>query len=383
MQGETTDPFTDLLSATLERRAGAVDGGPRFAAADVVRAGNRRIRRRRVVAGAAAAAVVAAVLTGSLVARPSALPPSRPQPSPSVSAIDVPVEVLAGNTVYRADGSRVALGLPGGRTAQEAVRVRWGWVVTAAPAGDGLLEAWFVPDGGTPRRVGTAFGGFAVSPDNDVLVVAHESDQVVAYALPSLREIGRRAFPDGIGPVVLGVSSQGVLVKGAQGDGTPARGATWNLRSGSVAAIGSEVEIWGMSNAGQVLRREGDCVNLVPITESPPQSHARCGGELGPARVRRGEISPDGRWAALEVGPADGATDPTTVLARTADLTAGRLLPVPTGGPAGAELSWLTGDTFVLETPTGRLLCRAGDRCQAVVEPPGLAESTVVGLRGN
>lgn len=338
-----------------------------------------------MVAGAAAAAVVAAVLTGSLVARPSALPPSRPQPSPSPSvSAAVPVDVLAGNTVYRADGSRVALGLPGGRIAREAVRVRSGWVVTAEPSPDALDEAWFVPDDGEPRSVGTVFGGLAVSPDNGVLVVAHDGDRVGAYELPSLREIGRRTFAEGMGPIVLGATDAAALLDGASGDGTPIPGAVWDFRTGSGTTIGADVEIWGMSDAGQVLRREGDCVRLVPVTETPPRSHASCGGELGPARVRRGEISPDGRWASLEVGPADAAADPTTALARTADLAAGRLLPVPTGGPAGAGLSWLTGDTFVLETPAdGRLWCRAGDRCRAVVEPPGLTESTVVSPRGD
>src|SRR5690349_18898545 len=121
----TADPFAERLVVTLERQAGSLDGGPRFDAADVIRAGNRTLRRRRVAVGTAAAVVVATVLTMSLFARPAALPPSTPttaSPAPSGPATGG-VDFLSGDTVHRADGGRVKLGLPAGLTASNAVRV--------------------------------------------------------------------------------------------------------------------------------------------------------------------------------------------------------------------------------------------------------------------
>ncbi|WP_412749118.1 hypothetical protein [Krasilnikovia sp. M28-CT-15] len=383
MRNETADPLAERLVATLERRAGAVDDGPRFGAADVVRAGNRRIRRRRATVAATAAAVVAATLTGSLIARPSASPPSHPATSPAPSTSAVRMDLLSRNTVFRADGSRVALGLPGGRSAKDAVRVRAGWVVTAQPVSGGKTEVWFVPDHGTARSAGTVFGGVAVSPDNRVLVVAHDASHVGAYELPSLREIRRQTFEEGMGPGVLGATDDVALLDGGSGDGTPMRGAVWNFRTGSFTTTRADIPAWGMSDDGQVLRRIGDCVDVVPVTVTVPSMHQGWCPTHGPVEGRSGTISPDGRWASLDVRSADEQAEPTTVLLRTADLKAGRWRPVPTGGPADAHPIWLTGDVFVLEMPQGgRLWCRAGDRCQPVVEPPGLSEPTLVMLRG-
>ncbi|BFU46314.1 hypothetical protein [Krasilnikovia sp. MM14-A1004] len=407
VRDETTDAFAERLVATLESRAGTVDDGPRFGAADVVRAGNQRIRRRRrALAAGAAAAVVAAVLTGSLVTRPTALPPSRPasnqpapnqpapnqpapnqpepnRPAPLESAAGARLDLLAGNTVYRADGTTVALGLGGGRAAKEAVRVHWGWIVTAEPAPDAIREVWFVPDHGTARSVGKVFGGLAVSPDNRVLVVAHDSTRVAAYELPSLREIGRRTFEEGMGPVVLGATDDVALLEGGAGDGTPTRGAVWGFHTGAFTITPSDFPAWGMSDDGRVLRKAGDCVDVVPVTVTLPQGHAGWCGAQGAAAVQGGDVSPDGGWVSLDVGSADAGTGSTTVLVRTSDLSAGRWRPIPTGGPAGAELSWLTGDAFVLETPEGgRWWCRAADRCRPVAEPPGLTAPVTVMFRG-
>jgi hypothetical protein len=370
----TADPFADRLVATLERQAGSVDGGPRFAAADVVRAGNRTLRRRRAAVVAAAAVVAGAVLTMSLIARPSALPPSTPTatspvpPGPAASGVDF----LSGDTVYRADGGRAELGLPAGRTALNVIRVASGWVVEAE--GVDSNEAWFVPDRGVPRVVSKVFGSLAVSPDGRVLVVAPNGDDVRAYELPSLREIQRRAFHDGIGPVVLGVAGDVALLQDPSGDGTPTRAAVWNFRTGSLQTTGADISAWGMSDDGHALRGVGGCVDVVPVTDSLPVARTGwCGKASG------GHISPDGRWASLDVPSAD-EQETSTVLVRAADLRAGRLSPVATFGPDEIDgLFWLTGDTFIVQTPqAGFLRCEAGDSCTAIAVPSGAADPQVV-----
>jgi hypothetical protein len=368
---ETPDPTAARLVATLERRAAEVDDGPRFAAAEVIGAGRRTLRRRRTAAGAAAVAVLVALLTVPQIARTAAPPPSTPaRPAAAPSSSGAGVDLLAGNTVHRADGSRVDLGLPAGVTASLAFRVRSGWVVEAERSDS--IEAWFVPDQGTPRRVGTAFGGLAVSPDGGTLVVVPGGDDVVAYELPSLREIGRHRFDDGIGPAVVGVSRDVAVLKGAQGDGTSSRAAVWNFRTGSFTATSRSLRTWGISDDGQVLRGVDGCVDLVPVSGALAVGRTGWCGTDGRSPVRGAGVSPDGRWVSLEIDPADGSDTTTAVLIHAADLRAGRWRPVPTGGPADVEgLTWVTGSTFVLLLPGGALQrCEAGVRCGAVVAAP-------------
>lgn len=373
----TADPFAERLVATLERQAGSVDGGPRFIAADVIRAGNRTLRRRRAAVGAAAAVVVGAVLTMSLVARPWAPPPNPPAASPAPSGPAAGgVDFLSGDTVYRAAGGRTELGLPAGLTVSNAVRIPSGWVVEAQRSD--ANEAWFVPDRGTPRSVSKVSGNLAVSPDGRVLVVAQGGDQVGAYELPSLRELGRHAFDEGMGPVVLGVTGDVALLHGASGDGTPTRAAVWNFRTGSFQTTLASISVWGMSDDGHALREVGDCVDVVPVAGSLPVGRTGwCGKASG------GHISPDGRWVSLDVASADGLQETNTVLVRTADLRAGRWHPVATYGPDEIDdLSWLTGGTYILQTPRGGFLrCEAGDRCAELAVPSGATEPQVVVAR--
>ncbi|MEU7904250.1 hypothetical protein [Actinoplanes sp. NPDC049118] len=374
---ETTDPFAERLVATLQRRAETVDG-PRFGAADVVRTGHRTLRRRRAAAGAAVMAVVGAVLATSLL-----LPGRQPHTPALRNPAPAGVDLLSGNTVHRADGTRVTLGLPAGMTASKVIRVGSGWVAEVDSVD--WFQVWFVPDSGAPRSAGRVFGDLGVSPDGRVLVVAHDSVRVVAYELPSLRQIGERSFDDGMAPVVLGVTPDVALLKGAQGDGTPSKAAVWNFRTGSLRTTARDVQTWGVSDDAKVLRQVGNCVDVVPVTDDLPVSRTGWCGKAGSAPIVGGQLSPDGRWASLELGPPDGpGAEPTTVLVRTDDLRAGRWRPVPTGGPAEFDgLSWVGGDTMVLRVPAGGLLrCEAGDRCEALVVPPGVADPQVVVARG-
>ena len=218
------DMVTERLVATLARGADVVSDGPRFLASDVVRAGRRTIRRRRAAAAAVAAVVaVGAVLSVSQFGRAPAPQPPATHQQTSPAAVSEVVDLLVGNTVHAADGTRIPLRLPAGYTGDTATRVPSGWVVDTAHevGGQELAEVWFVPDGGDPRSVGEDFGDFAVSPDGETLVIARRSEEVEAYELPSLKKIGHHAFRGGMGPVVLGVAKDVVLLREASGTARP------------------------------------------------------------------------------------------------------------------------------------------------------------------
>jgi hypothetical protein len=164
------------------------------------------------------------------------------------------------------------------------------------------------------------------------------------------------------------------LLQDPSGDGTPTRAAVWNFRTGSLQTTGADISAWGMSDDGHALRGVGGCVDVVPVTDSLPVARTGwCGKASG------GRISPDGRWASLDVPSAD-EQETSTVLVRAADLRAGRLSPVATFGPDEIDgLFWLTGDTFVVQTPqAGFLRCEAGDSCTAIAVPSGAADPQVV-----
>ena len=147
--------------------------------------------------------------------------------------------------------------------------------------------------------VSKVFGSLGVPPDGRILVVPQSSDQVRADELPSLREIRRRAFDEGMGPMVLGVTGDVALLAGASGDGTPTRAAVWNFRTGSLQTTRADISAWGMSDDGHALRGVGGCVDVVPVTDSLPVARTGwCGKASG------GHISPDGRWASLDVPSA-------------------------------------------------------------------------------
>ncbi|GLW31783.1 hypothetical protein [Actinoplanes regularis] len=373
--GEPADPVTERLVATLQRRAGNVSDGPRFRAADIVRSGHRARRRRQAVAGSAIMAVIGAVaLTAVQLAGPAPNTPDDLAPPMVADGADL----LRDNVIHRADGSRVALGLQAGLTASDPVRVSSGWVVRADKEG-AASTTWFVPDHGAPSPVGKGMGESGVSPDGSVLVVGQDNDYVAAYELPSLRLLGRHAFGEGMGALVLGVTHDVAVLRGAQGDETPARSAVWDFRTGEFRTTTAEVRLVGVSDNGNLLRQVGDCVDVIPVTDRSPAGRTGLCGRPRSAPVDGG-LSPDGRWVLLSLEPADGESAGTTVLLRTADLRAGLWQPVPIGGPADViGVSWVSGDTLALYLPdAGLQLCREGQRCAALVTPAGVSDPEVV-----
>ena len=95
-------------------------------------------------------------------------------------------------------------------------------------------SVWYVPDAGEPSELeGTTIP--AVSPDGRVLV-ATVADELVAYELPSLRELGRvtPALGYGYGPMAEGVVDGRVLVRGVRGSPGQTGVAVWDLATGTV-----------------------------------------------------------------------------------------------------------------------------------------------------
>ena len=152
--------------ASRARRAGKVSG-EEFSAVRTA------ARRRRVGIIATAVAVVGLVAGWFAIQRWSPVQASADQPSStplrSTSPAALGLDVLADGVIHRPDGSRVGLALPEGVTAYGARSVPGGWVLATSPRD----ELWFAPGGAPPRLIGRLSGGYALSAEGDVLVMAH------------------------------------------------------------------------------------------------------------------------------------------------------------------------------------------------------------------
>jgi len=395
-----TERVEERLGSVMAQRADTLVEGPRFSADDIVAAGRSAVVRRRTVAAASVAAgvVVLLVVAGLATAakpRPDVLPPADP---PAISAGDIGLDVLSGNVIQRPDGSRVSLALPAGVTAGGATRVPGGWVVEAGSDDESSL--WFAVETGRATRIGRLFGNYQVSADGRLLVASGTTADpatVIAYELPSLRELARTSFDSGMGPVVAGISGDRVLLNGAQGSPGRSEAAVWNIRTGDLHPTGIELWTFGVSLDGDVLRRvdragpggakdvTSACVDVVPLADSLPV------GQTGLCAVHLatpegyGQISPDGDWAFLNTSAAGGSGN--LALVRSADLRAGRWQPLALDLPSQAEpVFWDTEETFIVyevaEPRDRRYRCGVARPCEPLVMPDDLPDAQPVPRRG-
>jgi hypothetical protein len=413
-----TEQLEERLGARMAAWAEDIVDGPGFSSDDIVLAA-RTVTGQRwaaglvvVVTAAAALLLVTAVLAvnrRSAPAPPANSPTSSPSPASSLSPstpgaaaapAGVPVaslglDVLADGVIARPDGSRVPLRLGPGRSAVDATGVPAGWVVAAGS--DTGSDVWFVPTSGAAQRIGADFGGYAVSADGRILVVAGSTgpSAVTAYELPSLRQLATTTAAVGMDPVVIGVNGNRVLLKGASGDGSPTEAAVWNLRTGRLRQAAGFRWLLDVSAAGAVLGLVaqargpkdivGGCLDVVALTDTLPGAGTGvCRPDLAVSYLA-GAISPDGSWVALTT--ATGDHDERTVLLRSTDLHNGRWRPAPINGPPGARARfWVSGTTFVAAEYGGQTTryyrCGVTQPCVGLAFPADLHEPMLVPKRG-
>jgi hypothetical protein len=408
------------LGETLARRADELGRGPRFSAEDIVQAGRAALRWRRAVFIASAATGVVAVLvvagiiaaTGGHERRLPAGPPTLTQiptpstPAPSASAPAGPsaaslgLNVLSGNVILLPDGRRVTLALPAGVSIWSASRASAGWVLqTFATGGAGGSSAlWFAPDAGPVQRIVAPADDYRVSADGHLLVAAGglqpggTSPAVTAFEVPSLRLLRQTSFDSGVGPAVAGISGDRVALYGAQGSPGSSTAAVWNLRTGTLRRTNQPIWTWGVSRAGQVLRRvdrygpggEKDiaaaCIDVVTIGDTIQTDQTGLCATWLAKPDGRGLLSPDGTWAVLSM-TTTASGQPATALVRAADLHAGQWRPVPVNLPTGSIPEfWDTDETIIFSVVGhgGVYRCGINGSCLSVAMPADLSEPRLV-----
>lgn len=214
---------------------------------------------------------------------------------------------------------------------------------------------------------------------------------MVALALPSLIELGRTRFETALGPIVVGVAGDWVLLRGAQGGPGPSESAVWNLATGALTPTEEDtVWAWDLAADGYVLRRVDEpgaapreiasaCIDVVEI--SAPLTAGDSGLCGDPAQfLYGGDLSPDGRWAYLSSGDPEF---PGRFLLATADLRAGRWGPVELDPAIGVLVYWDTDETFIAGDALGSWhRCDTTGACERLALPAGLVDPRIAPSHG-
>jgi hypothetical protein len=325
----------------------------------------------------------AAILTTAPAAVSAAPAATVHSPPARAAALDTAgLAVLANNTIIRADGRVIRLGLPRGATAISAAQVPSGWLVSAGePNRTGAL--WFFSNAGSPHRIGPVRGNWAVSSDGGLLVVTglgagtDAVSGVVAMDLPSLRVRARTRFTGATGPLVVGITTDRVVLRQAQGSPGPSIAAVWNLRTGSLRATSSPIWVWSADD-GQALTRVdqrgagnrpgGACVDAVAVTDRLPVGRTGLCTSLA-LQIQYGGIAPGGGWAVVITAVGRGAN---TSLVRVHDLQVGRWRPVSLGAQR-LPLFWDTATSLIVAAPRGNALrylrCDTRAQCTPITMP--------------
>jgi hypothetical protein len=227
--------------------------------------------------------------------------------------------VLDGAVLRFPDGHNVALNTSPGDEAGQAVMTPDGIVFTAYDA-SGAGATWWQAGTAAAVKVTDGNGNFEVSPDGKTLVVTDvdgQSSKIAAYALPSRHRLGSVQFTAPVlGPVVLNISGDWVLIGAA--NGSPASGAAlaWNLHTGFHQQLWSEsagVSPIAITADGNVIARYDTMVGKKPRacyrmrsvaailagTASPGGHCTNAPGEETPAPE---DLSPDDKWLVFPVG---------------------------------------------------------------------------------
>jgi hypothetical protein len=285
--------------------------------------------------------------------------------------------VLSNNTIIRADGRVIRLALPRGVTAVSAAQVPSGWVLATAEANrTGAL--WFAGQTGAPRRIGPVRGNWAVSSDGGLLVVTglggtNAASIVSAISLPTLRIRTTTRFTGATGPLVVGITTDRVVLRQAQGSPGPSIAAVWNLRTGTLRATTAPIWVWSAGDGQAVTRVDqsrpaGACVDAVAVTDRLPVGRTGLCTSLA-QQIQYGGIAPGGGWAVVIT--AAGRTANTS-LVRVRDLQVGRWRPVSLGGQR-LPLFWDTPTSLIVAAPRGNaigyLRCDIRAQCTTLTLP--------------
>jgi hypothetical protein len=395
------------LQRSLVARADTVVAGERLSGDAVVAAGRtaRRRRRQGVTAAVVAGALVVVVGVGVLAqtrsvgtapvppgsggptsssatttpTNPTGEPPLSPPGAVPVASLGIDLAVPAANRVFPADGNPFTVPLPAGHAIDGLVRVPDGWLLTSYLDSQGPeagFYLWFVPKAGEPTSLGRNYGNFEVSADGRRLVVASGEDHltVTAYDLPSLRFIARVRI-EGPGPLVSAIVGERVVLYDATGDGSPTRAYVWNLRTEQLRATDADVNLWGVTDDGRVLRRVArdqgpGCVDLVAAVDLPTVRDTGLCSEVMGRMGHSVDISPDGTWALMTIASETGSREPP-VWVRTADLRAGRWRPTASGLTGFVSpLFWDTDQTVIVRGDESEYFrCRPTQPCQRLAVP--------------
>lgn len=389
-------------------------GGPPSSQVSVDRAiadGRIAVRRRRITASFSSVLVVTLVaLSVVWLARPGheaptgVLPATSP-PSVPVSRPPVPppptgppgrgsVALLTGGgvvggpaTVHLAGGGAVTLPTPPGTAIQQVTKVPSGWLYTADVNADPQhptpSSGWFLPTGGTPRKVADDGGDdLGLSGDGTMLAVGANKPgahayEVVLYALPSFNEITRTTFDTTGTMAILRFTGDWILV-----GGVPRRvpNQLWNVRTGQVTTFGDGRATLALdvSEDGRVLRRieppagssgaATTCFDVVtPGAAAPPATAGHCLKAAGGSQLAAW-MSPSGDWVVIR---GAGQVD----VVRTGDLVNGRWAPTVVDALPNDILLWGfdTDTTFVVVSGTGaNQRCAVTGGCTALPDHGGL-----------
>ncbi|HKD96936.1 MAG TPA: hypothetical protein VKB69_04965, partial [Micromonosporaceae bacterium] len=257
-------------------------------------------------------------------------------------------------------GGSVTLPTPSGSAIDDVVRVPGGWVFERGDDDQtqrSVIGVWYMPDGGTPRKAADGTGGFAVSEDGTVLLVAGlgsgpAAREMAAYELPSLSLIRQATFAvgDGLRPVVQSFHGDWALFTAAGGDSGTAAGELWNTATGAVVPFATRdgVRSIGVSADGRVLREiyplgsptMPTCIDLVtPGSVVPTGLTGFCSSDMPVAD--QAWLSPSGQWAVFH------SPDGTEYVVTTSELDSGVDLHVSYLPPDASVLFWDTDNTFV------------------------------------
>ncbi len=399
------DRLAERLAQTLHRQADLIDDGPRFSTGDIVLDGRCAVsRRRRRAIGVAAAVAVLGLVAGLVLAvrpghgdhpRPPATPGRSVVPSPSPTVLTpaaLGLDVVIDTSIYRPDGHVVTPQLPAG-SPFGAKRLPTGWLVSASRDEEHPMDlggSYLVLEDGRVRAFDRAFRGGPVSADGTV-VVGILRDALVAYELPSMREIGRHPLPAGSGLFPIGIAGDRALLM--HGDGrafTTAtvptiRSAVWNYRTGALHENPPQPgALWELATAGQVLRRVdrvgpdgthvlSSCLDVVPLGDTVPLGATGwCAPEV--TRTFYASIAPNAGWAVLGALPI-GEKVVVSALVRVDDLRAGRYRPIRLNLPPEYEVKfWDTDRTFIAREILGDrespYRCDVSGACLPVELPP-------------